>query len=42
MENPENPTFWVYLGIFTEDQNMKLKAYYKALELDPLVSIYTI
>lgn len=36
-ENPAKGEYWIYFGIFASDEEVKLKSYYKALQINPKV-----
>jgi hypothetical protein len=38
-ENPAKGEYWVYHGIFSSDEDVKLRSYYKALQINPKVII---
>jgi hypothetical protein len=40
MDCPQNSEYWIYLGIFTENDEYKVKTLLKAIDLDPTVPIY--
>jgi len=37
-ENPNRGEYWVYHGIYQTDDEIKLRSFYKALQLDSKVS----
>lgn len=38
-ENPAKGEYWIYYGIFASDEDVKLRSYYKALQLNPKVHL---
>ena len=40
-ERPTNGEYWVYHGIFQKDQEVKIKSFYKALQINPKVRYTT-
>ena len=38
-ENPVKGEYWIYYGIFSSDEEVKLRSYYKALQLNPKVHL---